>query len=84
MPQYVYKCPQAHYKEVLHRMAYSTGIVCECGEMMHRVPQMPAVVWGGLPPHKEHYRGRAAREFLDGFDERKDQYIAKKEARGNT
>jgi len=48
---------------------------------MHRVPQMPGVVWGGLPPHKEHYIGPAAREFLDTFDERKEQYIAKKEAR---
>lgn len=82
MPTYVYKCPEGHGKEVLHRMEYSTGIVCDCGELMHRVPQMPGVVWGGLPPHKEHNIGPAARNVLDNFDANREAYIAKQEARG--
>lgn len=83
MPEYVYKCPQKHYKEVLHRMLYSTAIMCDdCGEEMHRVPQMPGVVWGGLPPHKEHYIGPAARDLIDNYDANREAYIAKQEKRG--
>lgn len=82
MPEYLYKCPNDHSKEVLHRMLYSTGIVCDCGEAMHRVPQAVGVVWGGLPPHKEHNIGPAAREVLDNFDENREKYIAKQEKRG--
>ncbi len=82
MPTYVYKCPESHYKEVLHRMLYSTGIVCDCGEAMSRVPQVPSVVWGGLPPHKEHNIGPAAREVLDNYDANRAAHIAKQEARG--
>ena len=82
MPTYIYKCPGGHSKEVLHRMLYSTGIVCDCGEPMHRVPQAPGIVWGGLPPHAERDIGPAARDLIDNYDANREAYIAKQEARG--
>jgi len=83
MPTYVYKCRADGYvKEVLHRIGYSTGVTCDCGELMHRVPQAPLVNWGGLPPHREHEVGPAARDLIDNYDRNREAYIAKQEQRG--
>lgn len=83
MPTYVYKCPDAHYKEVLHRMLYSTSVLCdECNLEMHKVPQAVGVVWGGLPPHQEHMIGPAAHDLLDNKERNRESLIAKQEARG--
>lgn len=82
MPEYVYKCDDGHFKDVLHRMLYSTSILCDCGLEMRRVPQMPAVTWGGLPPHRTDEIGPAARDLLDNAEANREAFIAKQEKRG--
>lgn len=41
---------------------------------MHRVPQIPLVHWGGLPPHLEAARGKGATELITGRASRMDDY----------
>jgi len=52
MPLYEYGDARGHRREVVHRMLYGTAIVCECGLTMRRIPQAPAVNWGGLAPDR--------------------------------
>ena len=51
MPEYLYKDESGHTKKVIHRMMWSTAIVCTtCDAEMWRVPQRVTVTWGGLAP----------------------------------
>ncbi len=52
MPTYVYGCDtdQAHpRKETAHMMSKNPDMVCECGSLMHRVPQpLQAIIYRGV------------------------------------
>jgi hypothetical protein len=80
MPSYVYKCENGHTQDVIHRMLYTTGIVCVvCDARQWRVPQPITVTWGGLAPSggnispqvEAHINGadRARAEFEAVHDE---------------
>ena len=76
MPVYVYSDGQ-HKQEQEHGMTQNPTVMCQvCGLTMHRVPQITAVNWNGLPPHLEHYRGKGAQELIDPnrIAERRDDY----------
>lgn len=72
MPIYVYACNQAGHerKEVVHPMQDSPVILCDCGGVMHRVPQ--AVM---------HYNN-PTETLLDQMDEKYRQFRQRK-ARGH-
>jgi len=78
MPQYVYRCTNVHQREIWQSITSTNSqINCpQCNELMHRVPQLVRVNWGGLPPHLEHLRGKGVREMLDRnkIAERRDDY----------
>lgn len=79
MPEYTYIDSNEHRKEVVHRMLYSTGVICEiCGEKMWRLPpRRVAVNWGGFsvsemsPEIQELYTDvdRKRDEFRERHDE---------------
>jgi hypothetical protein len=48
--------------------------VCECGAVMHRIPQAVAVNWNGLPPHLEGTRAPVVQKFLDDAPARRAAY----------
>ncbi len=66
MPEYLYGCEEKHRQEETHGMLENPQIVCaKCGKLMHRVPQVTAVIWGGLPPHLEHTRPISVQNMID-------------------
>lgn len=72
MPTYLYRDARGHAREMEHRMLYSTGIVCECGAPMWRVPQIPMVNWQG--GRAIDSRPAEVQRLLDTVPERKDAY----------
>ena len=45
---------------------------------MHRVPQVTAVNWNGLPPHLEHLRSNAVQNMITNADENRAKYLETK------
>ena len=71
MPDYVYRDGAGHERGISHRMLYTTAVFClECEQVMHRVPQLAAIVWGGLPPSKGEIHPDI-KAFIDGAPERR-------------
>jgi predicted nucleic acid-binding Zn ribbon protein len=81
MPDYVYGCDLGHTQEEAHRMTDDPVITCnQCGGRMHRIPQVVAVNWGGLPPHLEHSRPPVLQNMVDTAQSRREKYL---ETKGN-
>lgn len=48
---------------------------------MHRVPQIPQVIWNGLPPHLASQRTPWLQNFIDTAPERRAKYLDRKESK---
>lgn len=67
MPKYVYADQNGHRKELTQSISQlDKGIVLcdECDLVMHRVPQVVAVNWNGLPPHLEDARPPQIKKYV--------------------
>ena len=79
MPEYLYGCEEKHRQSETHGMTENPPIVCvKCGKVMHRIPQVTAVNWGGLPPHLEHLRSNAVQNMITNADENRAKYLETK------
>jgi len=80
MPEFIYLCPEGHEREVEVRMLYSTAILCDCGLVMHRKPNVPMVNWGGLrPSHGE--LAPAIKRHIEDAPRKQDRIQAEVEAK---
>jgi len=79
MPEYLYGCEAKHRQFTEHGMLENPVIICSiCGKVMHRVPQVTAVNWNGLPPHLEHLRSNAVQNMITNADENRAKYLEMK------
>ena len=78
MPTYLYRCPQEHEREIVHRMLYSTGVVCECGAGMRRVIQPSRINWQGNRAGQEC--SPAVQALIDSRPQRLDKFQKEHEA----
>jgi hypothetical protein len=75
MPEYTYLDVNGHKRNVIHRMLYSTGIFCECGEEMWRVPpNRVAVNWGGLSPSEAEEQPPHIKELYNDVERKREDY----------
>jgi putative FmdB family regulatory protein len=80
MPDYVYRCHVCReQREVTHSMFSGIPVVCECGNRMHKVPQVAAVNWNGPTPSAGGLHP-LVRELNNTESQRRDEFAAKKEA----
>lgn len=74
--KYIYKDINGHTQQMeLSLSDLDRKIICECGEVMWRVPQLVQVNWNGLPPHLEGTRPRPVQELIDTASERRAKYL---------
>lgn len=79
MPEYLYGCEEKHRQFTEHGMLENPVIICPiCKKVMHRVPQVTAVNWNGLPPHLEHLRSDAVQNMITNADENRAKYLETK------
>lgn len=76
MPVYLYRCAEGHEAERVHRMLYSTGVVCDCGAPMARQVQAPRVNWNGSRAGREP--SAAVQRLIKTAPERRDVYLKEK------
>ncbi len=81
MPQYLYIDEAGHTRDVFVRMLYTTAIVCECGRVMHRKPQVTRINWSGLRPSAGEVHPNISRHVAD-TPRRLDNYLARREKEG--
>ena len=73
MPEYLYRCGECkEEQDRRERMFYGTAVLCECGALMHRVPQPIGVNWGGHWACEMHPR---ANEAFNGAEQRREEMI---------
>ena len=82
MPEYLYKCPEAHTTSITHPMLFNGAISCTiCNGQMWRVPQSVTVTWGGLAPSEAGEMSPEVADHINNADRKRDEYQAMKEAR---
>ena len=77
MPTYTYKCLNGHEWDVVEPMLAPEAVTwCGiCDAEAFRKPQVVAVIWNGLPPHREHERGSELDQHLKSTDRNRDEYL---------
>lgn len=83
--QYRYKCDKCNReRDEAHAVTANPPIICKCGALMRRKIGAVRVNWNGLPPHREHEIGPAARQLLadqpvlkERMQERKANHVAR-------
>ena len=71
MPEYLYRCKNCRAeRDRVERMLWGTAIVCECGTVMHRVPQPLGVNWGGKWTCEMHPNSNFV---IDGAEQRREE-----------
>lgn len=80
MPEYLYTDQRGHTASMIHKMTDDPEITCpECGEKMHRRPQLVAVNWNGIPPHLQTSRPPAIQAMIDNEQRNREHYEATKD-----
>ena len=77
MPVYVYRCTGGHEHDITHAMSARPRVVCpDCGAVMHKVPQVFSVTWGGLAPSREPERSPEVQDLInpESIARRRDEY----------
>jgi hypothetical protein len=75
MAEYVYTDANNHIETIMHRMLYTTAIICAtCGLLMWRVPQSFLVNWGGIRPSQGEL-APAIKEYIKRVPENRDKQI---------
>ena len=77
MPEYLYRCPDRHERDMVHRMAYGTAVVCECGMLMHRAIQPVRINWNGN--RAGHEPAGDIQELIRTAPARKDEFLKVKD-----
>lgn len=77
VPEYLYRDAAGHERPLVHRMLYSTGVVCDCGRAMHRVPRSPRINWNGSRAGQEP--AADVQRLIADAPRRRDWFRAEKE-----
>lgn len=77
MPEYLYRDAAGHERAVVHGMLFTTGQVCECGLVMHRVPRALGINWNGSRAGQEP--AAAVQRLIRDAPRRRDWFRQEKE-----